>query len=820
MDCESSGTFSPGWMSDGSPALQGREEERHHGHMARIRHSMGTWKDPMVRNWPPIPRSTHRNSVSTQPITPSSPRPVDLLKETLTRAVVLATGNPNATPRIGQLELAKSILETMSSGAKYAAEAPTGSGKSFAAGVPAMLRAALEGERTVISTETLGLQSQLIDKDLPVVAQAVKDVVGCTPTFAVLKGWSNYVCAASAVGLATEQLGVQSDSIIPDEEGFRRLLERLGRIDGFEEDGAGALLRWALRSVAEDTSGDLATFPGHCSTDDRQRVSVSSAECIGVKECFFGSVCRPEQARLAAGTADVLVTNHAMIGVQAVTKAPVVIGNKRLGPIDHLVVDEAHGLPNVVRNQGAVNIGAVPLLNLLRIVERVAEIHGPRNTLRLQCFAVGVDLDNHLAGMLKHLSVVSAASIETTDGWESVVGNVRAWLDRAKDTVPEPLATRVPANIRARKAAISKIDELIKMLGSVESQPKEFARWVEFEHVPSKVPQALAGVTGATLHISPVDVGPMLQNSVYSGGRAVAGPTRDDTTPDEQEGGWRQHQQQPPSVTLLSATLPQSVVATCGLWGQREVYPSPFIDAYDNSLLFIPKVSEEELDQISPKIGTGRRKFNTTLHAEWAAGYIAALVGANRGSALVLSATTTSGKQYAERLRQQLHTLTVYSQWDGGGVRQVVDAWREDTGSVLVGTRSLMTGVDAPGGTCTMVILDRAPRAASNPVDDARSARLMERLDIDQWQADRMVYVADAALLIEQAAGRLIRSTDDSGVVALLDPRMLQKNGVIYQGKPTVGLLLGGLERFAHRTSSLALVQERLAERRTFLPGG
>jgi len=113
-----------------------------------------------------------------------------------------------------------------------------------------------------------------------------------------------------------------------------------------------------------------------------------------------------------------------------------------------------------------------------------------------------------------------------------------------------------------------------------------------------------------------------------------------------------------------------------------------------------------------------------------------------------------------------------------------------------------MTGVDAPGGTCTLVIVDRVPRAAGNPIDDARVERAATRMATDRWAADRLVYVADAGLLLEQAAGRLIRSVTDSGLVAVLDPRLLKQGAAVYPG-PTRQLLLKALDRFEHKTADL-----------------
>jgi ATP-dependent DNA helicase DinG len=121
---------------------------------------------------------------------------------------------------------------------------------------------------------------------------------------------------------------------------------------------------------------------------------------------------------------------------------------------------------------------------------------------------------------------------------------------------------------------------------------------------------------------------------------------------------------------------------------------------------------------------------------------------------------------------------------------------------VLVGTRSLMTGVDAPGETNTLVVIDRIPRAPGNPVDDARVEALMKRLETDKWAADKFVYASDAAVLTQQAVGRLIRSMTDSGLVAVLDPRLLKIGPFKYQ-EQTRQVYMKALAQFEHKTSHL-----------------
>ncbi|EQD67999.1 helicase c2, partial [mine drainage metagenome] len=152
---------------------------------------------------------------------------------------------------------------------------------------------------------------------------------------------------------------------------------------------------------------------------------------------------------------------------------------------------------------------------------------------------------------------------------------------------------------------------------------------------------------------------------------------------------------------------------------------------FANSALFVPKANADDLAQLCFK-ENGKFRFSTSAHAAWAAPIINDLVAANQGSALVLSSTTAAGKLYAESLRKAHPNLRVHSQWDGRSLARIVSEWRDDHSSVLVGTRSLMTGTDAPGLTNTLVIVDRVARSAGNPVDDARTAKIQERLEMDR----------------------------------------------------------------------------------------
>lgn len=216
---------------------------------------------------------------------------------------------------------------------------------------------------------------------------------------------------------------------------------------------------------------------------------------------------------------------------------------------------------------------------------------------------------------------------------------------------------------------------------------------------------------------------------------------------------------------------------------------------------------------------SGGRGMDLERHRQWAAEVTARLVEASGGSALVLAATTRSGQTYHEALLPVAAALgiTLHSQWDGSG--DVVAAWRDDERSVLVGTKGLMTGVDAAGVTCRLVVIDRIPRAPANPLDDARVALLLRQGALNGFEAQTAVYGGDAALLLAQAAGRLIRSADDRGLVAVLDPRLLKHSRASYPDAVR-RLYAGPLAAFGRKLDDLNDACELLRAERAQLDGG
>lgn len=761
-------------------------------------------------------------------------------EQVLAAAVRTVVGSDDVAPRPGQLALMKDLTRTLDgtgsntggdtgagrvtadgdTAGQAAGIAPTGCGKSLAYLSPAAAAAAVLGSRTIVSTESLALQAQIIDKDAPVVAAACEQVTGYRPSVAVHKGWSNYVCGETALQAAREVLtGLGENPSGPAGESPAAELRRLRRA----MDAAAAanrraadvhpdmvpLLAWALGEVEDGGSGDKNAYPGDL-TDPRswEAVSVASSDCLGAEKCPLAEWCLPRAARAAAAEADIIVTNHTMLGLQAAKDVPVVVGSKTLGRFDNIIVDEAHGLPATVRSQGSVEVSERRVAAVVAAIGRTLDdrdkaIQQLLTTGRVAAESVGAEL----ATRTRTLRAGGVARLDSeADPLEDSGDLVRAWCRAATQkiaTAQKNTSSRA-AEMKLRRAA-GRLEDLEAAVKLVRDDRPGVARWVEME-TPGK--SAANPSPFPVVRYTPVDVAPMLRANLWTA------PVLDDDAQMPQ-GDPEERPRYDLNVAVVSATLPNGFTYQAGLKAVPQHYDSPFDDAYGASVLFVPRaVDATDVAALAAANSYGKKRLDTGAHRDWALGHMKQLVEANGGRALVLAATATAGRVYAEQLRRHAAgRWQVYSQWDAMSLRAVTAAWKADETSILVGTRSLMTGVDAPGETCSLVIVDRPARAASNPVDDARVEAIVANTEMDRWAADRLVYVSDAQMLLEQAAGRLIRSVGDAGMVAVLDPRLLKVGPMVYP-KPTRDVYLAALERFHYRVSDPVKATVWLAARR------
>ena len=714
------------------------------------------------------------------------PTALDILQET-----VRLTVGDKAEPRPGQVLLTKQTSDALDKRRHAAAVAPTGSGKSYSLGAPAFERVALHGERVMISTESLTLQKQIFEKDFPRLAEATLKLTGKDVTFAVLKGTSNYIDPRQMTASAALVTGA-ADTKRKTKEWLELLYkakptsEIVNALDGADFDQLKNLLMWCFTQYDDDNAvGDRHSCPLKVTEAEWRMVSASSAEAAGENDHYY--LPKALLAKERASTADIVIVNHTLLAIQAAKGINIVLGSSIYGDFDHLLIDEAHALPAEVRKQGASVISGGVVMSYLYKVDKLVVGSGRWKT---DGEALADALDRELRDFL------SGAPQKKVEKDDDPLGNIglmlTAWVkDSAKllKAASESRNTRVM--LEAKRTA-QRGDELVGAIGACSKFRAGDARWVE-------IPESHAGSnrrSWAAANSSPVNVGQKLLNNLYV--------LTDPSTEERFELG----------VTAVSATLPDAFPFQAGLATQVIEYESPFKAAYDQSSLYIPNGVPHMMALTSAGYG-GRRKFDTNLHQKWAAELARRLIEANGGSALLLAASARSGKFYVEQLRRQFPFLSIFSQWDGPTATSSVDDWKADHTSVLVGTRSLMTGLDAPGNTNSLVILDRIPRSPGNAQDDARVEDLVAR-GIDKFNAERMVYAGDAALLEAQAVGRLIRSAGDRGMAAVLDPRLLKYTRSSFPGyaEPTRQTYMKPLSAFGVKLSDEDLALEWLRARR------
>jgi ATP-dependent DNA helicase DinG len=588
------------------------------------------------------------------------------------------------TSRAGQQEMARAVAAAIDDGQHLMVQAGTGTGKSLAYLVPALAHAAEGGGPVVVATATIALQRQLVERDLPLLAQALTPQLGRTPTFALLKGRQNYLCQHRLQG------GEESED---DEALFEPApTSRAGR-------DAVRIREWAEVTDTGDRD-ELVPAP-----DARawRSFSVTAHECLGAQRCPVASECFVEVARDRAREADVVVTNHAMLAIDALSEA-------QLLP-DHevVVVDEGHELAD--RATGAVTdeLTAGMVERAARRARTVAGVPATDLLLGAAGFLEAA-LDKEPEGRVRQpSSELFDALVAVRDAGHSALSAI------GRVTGDDDLAARV----RARAA----VEEVHEVAGRVVAAGEDDVVWVtRRERRPT------------TLWRAPLHVGAVLREELFG-----------DRT-----------------VVLTSATLAlggsfEPLSRTLGLAGDDGArwtgidVGSPF-DYARQAILYLA-------GHLPPP---GRDGLSTQTLTE-----LAELVSAAGGRTLGLFSSLRAAQQAAEALRERLDVPILCQGEDATG--ELVRAFAADARTCLFGTLSLWQGVDVPGSSCHLVVIDRIP--FPRPDDPLSSAR-QEAVARGGGNGFMAVAATQAALRLAQGSGRLIRTGEDRGVVAVLDSRL------------------------------------------------
>jgi ATP-dependent DNA helicase DinG len=626
-------------------------------------------------------------------------------------AAVRAIGG---TERSGQAEMAHAVADAFDTGTHLLVQAGTGTGKSLGYLVPALSWLTQHpGERIVVATATLALQTQLADKDIPVALDAVEQVTGKRPVHAVLKGRTNYACllrvrdattAAQDTLMSAADLAATMPSSAPESALGAEVL---------------GLREWAEEQATTDALADRDSAPPHTERG-WQQVSIPVRECLGAQRCPYGDACFVEKSRDAARAADLIVTNHALLAINAMH------GSTALPTHRALIIDEAHEL--VARVTGAASAELSP-----QLVERIG-----RRVLPYVDDDVALELLESADGLRQALDRSSLERVEDTESGvvvacEAVRNAARAGISALTSTDDKDFEKRQVA------AAVKEVFDLAERMAEMRDLD---VIWV-----------ADRERSGRELRVAPLSVSVLMRDHIFADRTAVL------TSATLRLGG--EFTAIATSVGLRTDERTEAVqgdIAADTASNKRQPWRaidvgSPF-DYQRQGILYLAR-------SLPPP---GRDGLSKSYLEE-----IAELVWAAGGRTLGLFSSRRAAEAAAVHVRKQLPKLTILCQGDA----QLSDLTRrfvEDETVSLFGTLSLWQGVDVPGATCSLVIIDRIPfPRPDEPLTLARQRAVAEA----GGNGFLAVAANHAALLLAQGSGRLIRRLSDRGVVAILDPRLI-----------------------------------------------
>ena len=591
----------------------------------------------------------------------------------------IATADLEGTERRhGQESMAESVASAIDSGRHLVIQAGTGTGKTLAYLVPVLA----SGKTTVIATVTKALQDQLATKDLPHACAALKDELGREPSWAVLKGRSNYLCLQR---LDEERDGPE----LP-------LAEQRG--NGREARILDELLQWSTFGV----DGDLDRYPRSLGADMRRRVTVTPDECPGASKCPRGQECFAERARRRAAESAIIVVNTHLYGLHLMSDGQL------LPEHDVVVIDEAHQLEDVISDVASASLSPRRLLNLAGTVAAVVSDERLRSEFLRAADRLLIDLVPRLDKRI---------SIDNEPALVEVLGFARAAADSALAALGRVEQGRSIADEATRQKLLRATLETTRFVDTVDRFLAGGPQVVLFAQGPADRP---------SLMLAPLQVDRLLRATL-----------------------WSQH-----TAILTSATIPRNLTKRIGLEDSEVTMldvGSPF--SYDEQgLLYCPvTIADPRSDRRS-----------TAVDDE-----LSRLISAAGGRTLALFTTIRAMRQHAESMAKKLE-YRIYVQ-DDMPRSALIEAFENDETSCLFATSSFFQGIDIPGRTLSLVVIDKIP--FPRPDDPLLEARR----DVIGKGAFGEIDLPHAATMLAQAAGRLIRTTTDRGVVAVLDPRLATK---------------------------------------------
>jgi ATP-dependent DNA helicase DinG len=620
-------------------------------------------------------------------------------------------------PRSVQLEMAQAVERALENEQVLFCEAGTGTGKTLAYLIPALL----SGRRVVISTATRALQDQIWNTDLPLLER----VLGKRIRAALMKGLTNYLCLRRAQ-LAHQQHDLTHHSAL-------RIIEQ-----------------WQETT----NTGDFAELSELHERDPVLALVQASSETRIGAPCPFFDRCFVTNMRREAEGAQLLIVNHHLFFADLALRGA--HPGRVLPDYDAVVLDEAHQVEDTAALFFGTRLSERRVRTLLKDASALLEM---------------VDAPTNLISQVERGSKRLFESVANEHPGEQRVmlrpdvwggGAYQSYLDL--DSVLEALAA---ATVSARQQGVEErdaregLDALIRRTQDVRNAlafivegDRRHVTWLDRSE------------GGRALSATPVDVGPILRERLFHGGKAVILTSATLATPEAPLRALGSDDNAPPDhdsprsrfsfarTRLGAISLSQPV--------EELVLDSPF-DFKKNALLYIAKDLPEPQEH----------EF-----AEQALPQIVALVTAAQGSCFLLTTSFRVLQQLHGRLKLGWSEMA----WEGGTPRllvqgeapktQLLDTFRLERNAVLIATMGFWEGVDVPGDALRLVIIDKIP--FSVPTDPLVRARV-HHLEEQHRNAFSELFIPSAQMALKQGFGRLIRSEADRGVVAVLDSRLHRK---------------------------------------------
>ncbi|MCL4261276.1 MAG: hypothetical protein KJZ52_11695, partial [Anaerolineales bacterium] len=640
--------------------------------------------------------------------------------------------------RAEQVEMTRAVSDALSYGSHLMVEAGTGVGKSFAYLIPAALFAVQNNTRVVVSTNTINLQDQLIQRDLPNLSQALN----LDLRFSVLKGRSNYLCPRKVENMR---------HAYPRNTDEMRVLAKV--------------LVWQLTNQSGDRSQINLTGP--VEREIWNRMSADDDACTS-ELCIkrTGGTCPFYRAKIAAQSAHILVVNHALL------LSDIATGSKVLPEYSHLVIDEGHHLESATTNAMSFRLTQFDLDRMMKEIGgsnagALGKLLGETSAaLRPSDFGLLQKQVSHATDMAFRIEQMNREFFSVLNEFarlqrEGQSPSNYAWQARvlpATRTLPfwDEVETAWDATGETLRNLLKELSVIYKAAADLYAEGHDNLEDAmgDISNVTRRLTEAEANITGMiskpnngtvywievqpnqnrlSLNAAPLSVAPMVEKYLW-------------------------HEKR--SVILTSATLTthgefKYLRNTIGADEADEMQLGSPYDYESAALLYIAN------DIPEPNQNGYEQALNKTLIAT---------AKSTGGRMLVLFTSYSALKKAAREITAPLarEDIFVYEQGDGASPNALLESFKATERAALLGTKSFWEGVDIPGESLSVVVITKLPfDVPTDPLMAARSE--MYEDSFNQY------YLPEAILKFRQGFGRLIRTASDRGVVAILDRRVLTK---------------------------------------------